>query len=284
MPAPVSFTLSLAPLPANFEGTLQEWAAAVVDRLTVAPAEPWSSFQNGGALGSSDVGPVLVDGTQWYVFDTGLGSYTYHKQNGAGLVNRTVSLEKLSTGAHNCLVWFDNTGTPNALQPGTDGQTLQMVTGTVAWQTPEAAPGATYFEATVGTSQDLDTAGVTSTVNFDTVKNQAGVVFDTANYQVPVKAGEVWFFYCTLQLEDAGAASTDVQISGYIGGTDDIAMVRSYVTAQTRDGFSWSGIKKVTADGFVKVSVVCNETTPANPGLSIANNTGNTRFGGYRIA
>lgn len=285
MPAPVSFTLSLAPLPVNFEGTLQEWAAAVVDRLTVTPAEPWSSFQNGGTIGGSDVGPILLNGLEWRVFSASLGGYTYHIQNGAGLVDRTVSLTKLASGAPGCVVVFDAAGLPNALQPGANGQVLSMVTNNPAWSAPASAPGVSYFEATVGTSHPVATNGDTTRIDFDTLKFSNLVAYDTANARIDIPAGQTWFFYCALQLEDDAPSSSSVQVIAAIGSADNVCMVRNYVTAQARDGFSWSGIMRFEAASTVGVSVQVSESGGgAADGMSVAGNQGNTRFGGYRIS
>ena len=284
MPAPVSFTLSLAPLPVNFEGTLQEWAAAVVDRLTVAPAEPWSSFQNGGTVGASDVGPILLNGLEWRVFSTSLGGYTYHIQNGAGLVDRTVALTKLSAGAAGSVVVFDAAGLPNGLQPGENGQVLTMAANNPAWSAPASAPGVSYFEATVGTSHPVATNGDTTRIDFDTLKFSNLVAYDTANSRLEVPAGQTWFFYCSLQLDDPSPASASVQVIAAIGTADNVATVRNYVTAQSRDGFSWSGIMRFEAASTVGVSVLATESGVGSAdGLSVAGNN-NSRFGGYRIS
>src|SRR5690242_7083459 len=99
MPAPVEFTISMSSLPSGFTGDPQELADAIAERLTITPSEPWSSFINGGAEPTSDVGPWLRLGQEWRVWDVGLGAYTYHVQNGAGLVDGTVTGAKLAAGA-----------------------------------------------------------------------------------------------------------------------------------------------------------------------------------------
>lgn len=288
MPAPVTFTLSLAPLPVNFSGTLQDWATAVVARLTIAPSAPWSSFQNGGAIGVSDVGPILYQGVEWRVFDTGLGAYTYLRVNGAGIVAATIPLTKLSAGTAGSVLVYSGAGAPSELlaASGTNGQVLTLAAGAPVWTALPTAtvPGSTYFETTLSAGQNINTDGSTNTVAFDTVKFSNTVTFDTTLHQIPVVAGQVWYFYGSLQVEDAGAATTGFQMLAVIGTANDVCTVRDYTTAQPRDGFAWGGVLKVTADGFVKMQVVATETTPATPGVIIAANIGNTRFGGYRIA
>lgn len=289
MPAPVDFNLSLAPLPSNFSGTPQQLATAIVDRLTVAPTAPWSSFQNGGNIPSSDLGPVLYNGTEWRVFDTGLGAYTFATQNGAGLVNNTVTLSKLVGGTAGSLLYYNGSGRPAELlaSTGTNGQTLQLVSGAPAWTTPAPLVTSNYFEVTLSANQLLDTDGSTQIVEFDTVRVSANVTFDTANFRVPVPLNSVWMFYVALQVEDEVASSTGVQMPVYITSVnrpgDAISGIFNAPSLNSRFGFSTSGIfVATTSNDFVYVTTTPNETTPVAGGLSISANS-NTRFGGFRL-
>lgn len=119
MPAPVTFNLSLAPFPVTFEGTPQEWAEAVVDRLTIAPSEPWSSFQNGGIIPTSNVGPVLYNGVQWMVWNVSTGAYENLVVDGGGLISNTVPLSALSTSTPGGLFYYDASGLAATLAPAT---------------------------------------------------------------------------------------------------------------------------------------------------------------------
>lgn len=289
MPAPVDFNLSLAPLPSNFAGTPQQLATAIVNRLTIAPTAPWSSFQNGGNIPSSDLGPVLYNGTEWRVFDVGLGAYTFATQNGAGLVDNTVTLSKLTAGTSGSLLYYNGSGRPAELlaSSGTNGQTLQLVSGVPTWTTPAPLVTSNYFEVTLSADQDLNTDGSDQTVEFDTVRVSANVTFDTAGFQVPVPLNSVWMFYVSLQVEDISAASTGVQVPVNIVSVnrpgDRISGIFNAPSLNSRFGFSTSGIfVATTANDFVYVSVSPNETTPVAGGLSISANS-NTRFGGFRL-
>lgn len=287
MPAPVSFSLSLAPLPVDFSGTPQELATAIVDRLSIEPSEPWSSFQNGGAIGTSDVGPILYQGKEWRVWDSGLGAYTYHKQNGAGLVNATVPLTKISDGTAGSVLIYDADGRPAEKLKGAspDGSVLTLVDGLPAWA-DTFVPGKQYFEATLGSAQSLNTNASAQKVLFDTVRASANVTFDTSNNRVPVTAGEVWFFYTALQIEDTDAPSTDVQVQLDIcraGVNNGASSVVNFASLASRFSMYAAGIFVISSTGYVDVYVTPQENTPSATGLEIANNATNTRFGGYRI-
>lgn len=287
MPSPVSFQISLAPFPATFAGTPAQWAEAVRARLSVTPAEPWSSFQNGGAIGASDVGPVLYGGIEWRVFDPALGAYTYHKQNGAGLVDQTVTTAKLAGGLANGVLLYDGAGRPFVGAPGTNGQLLTMVAGAPAWAAPANAPGANYFEATLNADQNFNTDSNFYTVNFDTVVFQNGVTFDTTNKRIPLGNNEVWFLYCGLQFEEVGAASTNVEIELRIrknGGVVGPGGTINFDAVPGRLGMYYGGVVLMSGGaGYYDVAAWATEAVPASPGLKISADGNTTRFGGFRI-
>lgn len=129
MPAPVTFNLTLAPLPVNFTGTPQQWAQAVIDRLTIAPSAPWSSFQNGGSIPTSDVGPILFNGVQWKVWNSATGEYVDLVVDGGGLVARTVTLAAMATQSPGSLFYYDASGNPAALAPATQPTGPNWISG-----------------------------------------------------------------------------------------------------------------------------------------------------------
>ncbi len=131
MPAPVTFNLSLAPLPANAnQMTPQQWAQAVVDRLTIAPSAPWSSFQNGGSIGTSDVGPILYLGKQWKVWDPGTGAYIDLVVDGGGIIARTITLNAWADQTPGGLSYYDASGHAAVLAPATVPTGPNWVSGT----------------------------------------------------------------------------------------------------------------------------------------------------------
>lgn len=287
MPTPVQFSVNLATFPPDFSGTPAQFAEAIRRRLSVAPNVPWSSFQNGGSIPTSNLGPVLYDEQEWRVWNQTLGAYTYHRQNGAGLVDKTVTKAKMADGTPGGILIYDAAGRPVelAIASGTDGQVLTKVGTTPVWA-DTFVPGIHYFEATASTSQDLNTNGSVQVVQFDTVRSEANVTFDTGNYRVPVTAGEVWNVYAYLQIEDNAPASTDVQVQLDIrvsGASTGVSTVFNAAALGSRFGMGTSGIIKITADGYLDVAVTPAETTPAADGLVIAGNATNTRFGGFRI-
>jgi hypothetical protein len=75
MSTPLPLTILIAPLPSDFEGTPQELADAIAERLSIETQESLALYGTGPVLPTSDEGPFLLNGTTWYVWDTGTMAY-----------------------------------------------------------------------------------------------------------------------------------------------------------------------------------------------------------------
>lgn len=64
-----------APLPVDFEGDLQMLFEAMIERLSILSPVGTNFFVVGDIEPSSDLGPWLKGGTQWFVFSPTLGHY-----------------------------------------------------------------------------------------------------------------------------------------------------------------------------------------------------------------
>lgn len=70
-----SLVIVASPLPADFEGTPQEFFEAFVERCEIQSPVGTNFFIVGDIEPSSNQGPWLKGGTAWWVFDTGAGQY-----------------------------------------------------------------------------------------------------------------------------------------------------------------------------------------------------------------
>lgn len=71
----IRLAIEMAPLPANFQGSPQQFAEAMVERIRVLfPTGQWT-FVISDTEPSSNQGPWLKNGTQWYVWDEDLKQY-----------------------------------------------------------------------------------------------------------------------------------------------------------------------------------------------------------------
>lgn len=75
MPTQIQLTFRAAPLPTNFDGTVQDFADAFVARLTAQSANNISFFASGPVMPTSNVGPWLKNNITWYVWSDTLATY-----------------------------------------------------------------------------------------------------------------------------------------------------------------------------------------------------------------
>lgn len=71
-----NLVLKAAPLPPDFRGTVQEFFEEIVRRLSILSPVGTNFFVVGDVEPSSDVGPWLKGGTQWWTFSVSEGRYT----------------------------------------------------------------------------------------------------------------------------------------------------------------------------------------------------------------
>lgn len=70
-----NLVLVMSPLPADFEGTPQELGESIVERLEIQSPVGTNFFIVGSDEPTSNQGPWLKDGLEWYVFDETEGRY-----------------------------------------------------------------------------------------------------------------------------------------------------------------------------------------------------------------
>lgn len=213
MPAPVTFDISLAPLPLNFNGTPQQLATAIAQRLTVTPAEPWSSFQNGGEIPISNVGPVLYEGVEWRVFDEDEGEYTYLRIHGAGIIPGTIPADALAAGGGtpNSFFVYDGSGNASSFGYGASGKYLTMSGASPAWTDLPAAPGESTkypFRAFPSAGAQIYTAGAgEARITFDAESYDPNGVFSGDVFVAP--ASGYYHFNASMRTDlDSGSPTT----------------------------------------------------------------------------
>lgn len=283
MPAPVLFNIQIASLPPGFRGDPQALATAIAERLMISPSEPWSSFINGGAQPTSNVGPFLAGGMQWKVWSDALGSYTFQTIDGAGLVNLSVTRAAMEDGTPNSSFIYDANGRP-AMVNGLPGQVLTVGADLL----PGFAAPATgvAFSMQLGADFDYAADGTSRVVPFSSVVFASNCAPDTVNHRISVPAGSLWYFGASLQIENINGAVTDVthsvNIRPYLLDATAFGSMVSYVPAMPRQGIQTSGLYFFANAGAVDCVVSSTDSVHAND-FSVSNNGINTRFFGYRL-
>lgn len=283
MASPVAFTLTLATLPVDFEGTAQELAQAIVDRLTIEPAEPWNSFQVTSSIPDSDVGPVLYEGVEWRVFDEGDGAYTYLRVHGAGIIEGTIpqSAIKTETGQANKVFVWDNSGAPSAIA-GTDGQFLKSVAGVPTFVDAEVVHSYA-FRAVKSSSSQAYTAG----------SGQARIVFDQESYDLEDVFDSNVFTVPADGVYDLKASVHTQKETGTPTGIDRILSIRVNGSAvswskpqinSSTDGETIAVADQIQLSEGDVVDVALEINTTGSSGWSVQNNGVETHFSGRLVA
>lgn len=298
MPSPVSFLLSLATFPANYNSTPAQFATDLVNRLTITPSAPWSSFQYGGSIPTSDVGPILflgATGYQWMVWSAGTGTYVDLRVNGDGLINNSVPLSAITLGNAGGIFTWDAGGNPFILQSSNPAGTVLTSGGLgvlPSWQTPANPVVPAFFEMTTSTPQTFTSstapaAPAAQTINFNVVRDSLNVTPDTTNHWVSIPANQTWYVYFQAQLDYAnGSSSTTWQVTANIIDSAGAVVGGLVNSANTlgRQGLHVSGILLTSGSPYnVFVQLLPTETVGSSTNISMGVNSQNQRFGGFRL-
>jgi hypothetical protein len=218
MPPPVAFDITLAPLPVNFEGTPQEFAQAMVDRLTITPAIPWSSFITGSVIPTSDNGPLLYNSgsgnKEWRVWDTGTGAYTYLTVNGAGLVAGSVPISKFATDLANASSVFtlNSSGVPT-FKTGSLGDTLRMGASGPEFQTTVPLTFAPVRATAVTVPQSVPIDTVLHKIIADSELFDPQSVYDAVNSRYVAPTTGIYAVSASVQVDNNGGVQADMEIA-----------------------------------------------------------------------
>lgn len=216
MPPSVAFTLTLAPLPVNFNGTPQDLAQAIVDRITITPSIPWSAFITGSVIPGSNQGPLLYNSgsgdKEWRVFDTGTGLYTYLTVNGAGLIAGSVPLSKLATDLVNAKSVFtlNQLGVPT-LKTGSLGDYLTM--GANGPQFTTIAVTNFAPSRATGVGQTLPISGALTKVLAASELFDPQGVYDAANSRYVAPTTGIYHVSAGVQADNAGGNATNMELA-----------------------------------------------------------------------
>ena len=185
----------------------------------------------------------------------------------------------------------------------------QAATGLPTWMALPASAGASNFELTLSGAQTGLTSspsGTNNTLQFNTVNFINGCTTNSGSYGINIGASQTWFLYFQGQFEyNTGTPPTwqatvsivnsvsHQAIGGVMNSVGNYTLITSasgsfpgglvYTNNNvTRQGVHASGIMYPTAAAVVNVVVSLVET-PGSTNISLSNNGGTTRFGGYRI-
>lgn len=300
--ATLNLTFSAAPLPADFNGTPQQFLDAIISRLSVETSGGLSLFVSGGAAPTSNDGPWLKSGITWYVWDVITGSYVPEVIEFQSL---RYSVSAVAPDPTKYTFWIELNGAGT----GITLKTYDPVT--VAWRDVYADKFSTYATAAVTTAAIA--AAQTAAINAAAAANQqypfrarknaaaqaytagAGdtvVVFDTEDFDVGSTFASNTFtaplngyftFKASAYVSNASGAPTgiDRQLKLRVNG---VVVTRKNVQVNDILGGSTIDISDtLNLAGGDTVDVVINVTSTGASGWSVLNDSTNTFFTGHRV-
>lgn len=125
-PLPVSF--EVAAFPPSESYTPQEFADALAERLSLVSQQDFALFVTGSVEPSSDVGPWLKDGIEWWVWDTVNGNYKPIEIN-QGSLKYIISQATPDTGVYQVWYKLDGSNVPQSIYVNVGGTWTDAIAG-----------------------------------------------------------------------------------------------------------------------------------------------------------
>jgi hypothetical protein len=101
-----NLVVQAANLPTQFEGTPQEFFAAMLARMRIMSPSGTNFFVIGDQEPTSNVGPWLKGGTQWYVFDETPGVQRYMPLDIGDSETKVLQIGKTTPTSNNPPIWL----------------------------------------------------------------------------------------------------------------------------------------------------------------------------------
>jgi len=263
--------------------TPQQFADAIVARLTATSTNTISFFASGSVMPSSNVGPWLKDGTSWWVWDTGLATYVVQPTAAVSLGYVAQQAPGPDHTVYTFWIQLDGAGAAQSIQYYSSGawhdiyaaQFAAVYAAIAAITSPTTGALLTYPVACTdgGTHQTIAVNGAYQKMNLVKYIDPNGV-FDnaTSRYNVP-KTG-IYQVSSIHQFDNSTATASGMQIgvSFYINGAGSGA--GTTVAIASPPGSRWfptfTAFMSLNAGDYVEL--FCYATDGVNTGNIISNN------------
>lgn len=208
MPSPVQFNVSAGTLPPNFTGTPQQFLDAIAGLLLVTPVEDWNSFVVGSAAPTSDVGPWLKNGTEWWVWSSGAGAYVPVTANALTL-RRFIGSTTPSATDYDVWIQTDGSGVPQAIKIYNAGSWVDVYAATLAnyYTKTEMNTAFGKFQAYTGSDQFLTAGAAFAKVAFNGVAFESGVTFNTVDNRFVVPTSGFYRVGGSLRVDNTASST-----------------------------------------------------------------------------
>lgn len=283
MANPVEFSVEVASLPANFQGTLAEFVALLPSLLTVLPDEEWTSFIAGNTEPTSNVGPWLKTsstGAEWYVWNATTSAY----------VPLTVSLPTIPDGSISGAALEDETVTEAKLAP----DYVDRIDGAIsALQTLVASGVGKLAVAEKNVSQSYvyavsPTPATPIRVSFGSELVDVAGRYDPTNSRY-LASEDGWYWVNVALYVDTASDSTPLgittELKATIDGTTE-TLINAHVSGDNSTQgrtYSLQGVVRLTAGQYVEI-FYAGELASGALTVSLVNDARKSRLQIWKVA
>lgn len=298
---PLSFKVS--PIPDTFRGTLNDFAQAFASRLSAETGYQISFFVTGNTAPTSNVGPWLRNGSEWWVWDNATADYVpitvpseslgYIAQVAPGPDQAvyTFWIELDGSGKAQAIKFYSGGAWKDIYEDkfATYSTTAQMNSAISAaissaiGSLPSAVAGQDVFKARPSSDQDVVFGGAGSdfgVVALGAVDFDPDSRFSSSRFTAP--ANGYYQFNAALRITVGGGSPTDVDLNGYFtinGSYQDILNDEAGPDGTNGRTCTGSTVLYLTAGQYVELYY--NITVDASCTVTIQDEF--TRLSGYRI-
>jgi len=287
MPSPVQFNVSAGTLPPNFTGTPQQFLDAIAGLLLVTPVEDWNSFVVGSAAPTSDVGPWLKNGQEWWVWSSTAGAYVPLILDDLSIRRFIGETAPLST-EYDVWIQTNSSGVPQAVKIYNAGNWVDVYAATLSNYYTKAEYNTAFakFQTYAGNNQFITAGALASKVDFDAVSFQTGVTFDTTNHRFVAPATGYYSFTASLRMDNTASSTPtgqSINIEFRVNGVPLRYVEHPIGTAVVGNTFSVSAMASLTQNDYVEVWVQVGIGT-GSATWQVTSDSRKSVFEGFRIS
>jgi len=254
---PVAFRVS--PFPTNADYTPQEFADALVARMSIESPTTISFFVSGPTAPTSNVGPWLKNGLTWYVFDTPTAAYVPQ------VIESQSLMYIFQNGApdHNFYTFWgslDGSGKAQSIQYFSSGAWHDVYEDTFALYT-KTVDANTIIDNKIAAA--LLPYSTTSQMNTAIATAVQGVAFGKGAFQVVMGSSQ----HQAIAVSDSG---TIVPIFNVVAADPDSCFSGNKYTCPANGYYIFNVILQVSADdsNTTDLGTICNILKNAGVGLA----------------
>jgi hypothetical protein len=284
----IPLTFRAAPLPTNFKGTPQEFADALVARLSAESANDISFFAAGTVAPTSNVGPWLKNDQIWYVWSDPLATYIPQ-------ILESESLRYVASNAapdqNKYIFWIelDGTGKAIAIKYFSGGvwkdvyedkfalySTTAQMTAAIAAAKTELQVNYPVAARSTGPGQIINVDGTNQVLALPSNYIDPDTVYNTVDSKYVAEVSGIYEVSFAIQIDNVDADPAAIEFSANVVKNNIFGppSVGTGYSVPTPSGARWfpttSGLVQMNAGDFIQLQLSATDGLSGNT-VSVSN-------------